>query len=97
VSPGRLIGCSSVAATMSSVRQLPGVRLCSRPDCARAGSVCLTYDYARSTVWLDHLPAEADPHEYDLCESHATRLRVPHGWELVDRRNPVGTRTAATG
>ncbi|MFN8037087.1 MAG: DUF3499 family protein [Acidimicrobiia bacterium] len=74
---------------MTPVRQLHGGRLCSRPDCARPAAVCLRYDYGSGTVWLDRLAAEADPHHYDLCESHAARLRVPSGWELVDRRDSV--------
>lgn len=84
---------------MSAVRQLRGGRLCSRPDCARAAAVCLTYDYAMSTVWLDHLPVESDPHEYNLCELHAARLRVPHGWQLLDRRSSAtaSSVTAAVG
>jgi len=46
----------------------------------------LTYQYSRSFAWLDLLSAERDPHGYDLCERHAGRLRVPHGWRLDDRR-----------
>lgn len=69
-----------------SLRPLLGVRLCARPDCARPAATCLTYDYATSTVWLDALRVEGDPHHYDLCEAHAARLRVPHGWQLLDRR-----------
>lgn len=46
----------------------------------------LTYQYARSLVWLDDLTAERDPHEYDLCETHADRLKPPSGWHLEDRR-----------
>ncbi len=29
------------------------------------------------------LAAFAEPHSYDLCEQHATRLTTPRGWELV--------------
>jgi len=74
----------SVSAVMSL--HVSGWRLCSRPDCARVARACLTYDYSTSTVWLDPLPADSDPNHYDLCEHHATHLRVPHGWELLDRR-----------
>jgi hypothetical protein len=48
--------------------------------------VTLTYEYARAQVWLDDLLAERDPHAYDLCDRHATRLTVPQGWQLRDRR-----------
>jgi hypothetical protein len=40
-------------------------------------------------VWLDELLAERDPHAYDLCNRHASRLSVPHGWRLDDRRLPI--------
>jgi len=61
-------------------------RLCSRPGCAEGASVTLTYQYARSAAWLDELARERDPHAYDLCQRHAGRLSVPHGWRLEDRR-----------
>jgi Protein of unknown function (DUF3499) len=51
--------------------------------------VTLTYEYARSQVWLDELTPERDPHGYDLCERHAERLSVPLGWHLRDRRRPA--------
>ena len=46
----------------------------------------MTYHYGQSQVWLDDLSRERDPHDYDLCERHAGRLSVPHGWHLDDRR-----------
>lgn len=48
--------------------------------------VTLSYQYARSIVWLDQLSDERDPHSYDLCQRHAARLSVPNGWRLEDRR-----------
>jgi hypothetical protein len=61
-------------------------RQCSRPGCAAPAASTLTYQYARSLVWLDSLSRERDPHGYDLCERHADRLGVPAGWRLEDRR-----------
>ena len=61
-------------------------RQCSRPGCAEAAVATLTYQYARSVAWLDDLSSDRDPHGYDLCERHAERLRVPHGWRLEERR-----------
>lgn len=61
-------------------------RHCSRTGCAERARVTLTYQYARSHVWLDDLSADRDPHAYDLCERHADRLSVPSGWSLHDRR-----------
>jgi hypothetical protein len=57
----------------------------------------LTYEYARSQVWLDALAGERDPHAYDLCERHATMLSVPCGWKLWDRRPRVLFRLEPTG
>jgi Protein of unknown function (DUF3499) len=59
--------------------------------------VSLTYEYGRSHVWLDALPAERDPHAYDLCRLHARTLSVPLGWKLSDRREPELCRLEPTG
>jgi len=62
-------------------------RQCSRTGCAEVAAVTLSYQYARSIVWLDDLIAERDPHNYDLCQRHTDRLSVPNGWRLEDRRS----------
>ncbi len=49
--------------------------------------VTLSYQYARSIVWIDDLSLERDPHSYDLCQRHAARLSVPNGWRMEDRRS----------
>jgi len=61
-------------------------RQCSRSGCSERAAVTLTYEYGRSQVWLDDLTPERDPHSYDMCLRHASRLSVPHGWHLEDRR-----------
>jgi hypothetical protein len=71
------------------------LRLCSRPDCARPAAATLEYGYADQTVWMADLAPETDPNRYDLCFPHADRLRVPHGWHLVDRRSDHATAAAA--
>lgn len=43
----------------------------------------LTYAYADSTVVVGPLATYAEPHTYDLCADHATRLTAPRGWEIV--------------
>jgi hypothetical protein len=48
----------------------------------------MSYQYALRVAWLDDLRAERDPHAYDLCEHHVSRLNVPAGWTLEDRRAP---------
>jgi hypothetical protein len=43
----------------------------------------LTYVYADSTAVVGPLAAFAEPHCYDLCDDHATRLTAPRGWDVV--------------
>ena len=61
-------------------------RQCSRTGCALPATATLSYQYARSLVWLDDLADERDPHNYDLCDRHTGRLSVRNGWRLEDRR-----------
>lgn len=58
-------------------------RRCSRPSCTRHAAATLTYVYADSTAVLGPLSPAVEPHNYDLCESHAVRLTAPRGWELI--------------
>jgi hypothetical protein len=50
--------------------------------------------YADSTVVLGPLATFAEPHCYDLCADHATRLTAPRGWDVVrltgDEQAPTG-------
>jgi hypothetical protein len=71
---------------LSAAMDLPVARRrCARPDCALAAAASFSYDYRTRTVWLDDGLAPAPSH-HDLCCGHAERLRVPHGWQLIDRR-----------
>jgi hypothetical protein len=58
-------------------------RRCSRPSCTRHAVATLTYVYADSTAVVGPLSTTAEPHSYDMCEVHATRLTAPRGWELI--------------
>ncbi len=58
-------------------------RRCSRVTCGRAANSTLTYVYADSTAVLGPLSLSVDPHGYDLCDNHASRLTVPLGWQVV--------------
>ncbi len=60
-----------------------GVRKCSKTACASPAVATLTYVYADSTAVLGPLATHAEPHSYDLCEQHASRLTAPRGWEVV--------------
>lgn len=61
-------------------------RQCSRSGCSDLAAVTLSYHYATSQVWIDHLTPEREPHLYDMCDRHADRLSVMRGWHLDDRR-----------
>jgi len=39
--------------------------------------------YADQTAVLGPLSTYAEPHAYDLCETHAERLSAPRGWDVV--------------
>lgn len=43
----------------------------------------MTYVYSDQTAVLGPLSTYAEPHAYDLCDSHAERLSVPRGWEVI--------------
>jgi hypothetical protein len=58
-------------------------RCCSRTACKQLPVYTLTYVYKDSTAVLGPLSGYADPHSWDLCEMHATRLVVPRGWDVV--------------
>ncbi|WP_307005523.1 DUF3499 domain-containing protein [Sinomonas atrocyanea] len=59
------------------------LRHCSRSACRQAAVATLTYVYADSTAVLGPLATFAEPHSYDLCATHADRLTVPRGWDVL--------------
>jgi Protein of unknown function (DUF3499) len=74
---------------LSAAMDLPVVRRrCARPGCALGAEASFAYDYRNRKVGLDDGLAPAPSH-HDLCGGHAARLRVPHGWQLIDRRAAV--------
>jgi hypothetical protein len=58
-------------------------RCCSRTACKKPPVYTLTYVYRDSTAVLGPLAVAVDPHSWDLCEMHASRLVVPRGWDVV--------------
>jgi hypothetical protein len=58
-------------------------RQCSKTLCAHRAVATLTYVYAEQTAVLGPLATYAEPHSYDLCEEHASRLTAPRGWDVV--------------
>jgi hypothetical protein len=70
------------------------VRRCSRTACTLPAVATLTYAYSSSTAVVGPLATYAEPHCYDLCDAHASRLTVPRGWEVV-RHEPEAADVAA--
>jgi hypothetical protein len=58
-------------------------RRCSRTACGRPAVLTLTYVYAEQTAVVGPLATYAEPHSYDLCDSHGERLSAPRGWEVL--------------
>lgn len=57
-------------------------RVCSRAGCNLPAVKTLTYIYAQSTAVLGPLAMYAEPHSYDLCQSHSAKLTLPNGWTV---------------
>lgn len=72
------------------VDPVTALRQCSKTTCVRPASSTLTYVYAEQTAVLGPLATYAEPHSYDLCEEHATRLTAPRGWDVVRIELPEG-------
>jgi len=58
-------------------------RRCTRSACGQRAVATLTYVYSDFTAVVGPLATYAEPHAYDLCESHAERLVAPRGWEVI--------------
>lgn len=66
-------------------------RRCIRPGCAHYAVATLTYVYADSTAVVGPLATIREPHSWDLCLGHASRITAPRGWELVRHAAPLPT------
>lgn len=66
-----------------TVIRVSPVRRCSRTACGRPAVNTLTYVYADQTAVLGPLATFAEPHAYDICETHSERLSAPRGWEVL--------------
>ena len=51
----------------------------------------LTYVYADSTAVVGPLGTVREPHSWDLCLGHASRITAPRGWELMRHAAPLPT------
>jgi hypothetical protein len=49
----------------------------------------LTFVYSDSTAVVGPLATVREPHAWDLCIGHASRITAPRGWELVRHARPL--------
>jgi Protein of unknown function (DUF3499) len=66
-------------------------RRCCRPGCPHYAVATLTFVYSDSTAVVGPLAIAHEPHSWDLCVSHASRITAPRGWELVRHSGPLAT------
>ncbi|BCK53571.1 hypothetical protein NWFMUON74_13430 [Nocardia wallacei] len=59
------------------------MRRCCRPGCKNPAVATLTYVYSDSTAVVGPLATVAEPHSWDLCDTHASRITAPKGWDMV--------------
>lgn len=64
-------------------------RRCCRPGCSHYAVATLTFVYADSTAVVGPLSIAREPHSWDLCHGHASRITAPRGWELVRHAGPL--------
>lgn len=58
-------------------------RKCTKTGCRQPAVATLTYAYSDRAAVLGPLATYAEPHTYDLCADHATRLTAPVGWDVM--------------
>ncbi|ORA28869.1 DUF3499 domain-containing protein [Mycobacterium aquaticum] len=66
-------------------------RRCCRPGCPHYAVATLTFVYSDSTAVVGPLATVSEPHSWDLCVGHASRITAPRGWELVRHAGPLPT------
>ena len=57
----------------------------------------LTYDYSQSIAVIGPLGGTVEPHSWDLCDFHASRMTAPRGWEMLRNIPTYGGRAAVGG
>ena len=82
--------CRRVASSPSDSLACVNVpRRCCRPGCPHYGVATLTFVYSDSTAVVGPLATVSEPHSWDLCVMHASRITAPKGWELVRHAGPL--------
>ncbi len=67
------------------------MRRCCRPGCKNPAVATLTYVYSDSTAVVGPLATVAEPHSWDLCGTHASRITAPKGWDMVRHEGSFAT------
>jgi len=62
------------------------MRSCTRNGCREESHVMVVFQYATSSIWVDHLADERQPNVYEFCATHWQRFQPPSGWSMDDRR-----------
>lgn len=62
---------------------MSSARRCSKTACRQPAVATLTYAYSDRAVVVGPLATFAEPHSYDLCADHASKLTPPRGWDIV--------------
>ncbi|BBY07503.1 hypothetical protein MNVI_28210 [Mycobacterium noviomagense] len=72
-----------------SLSTVTAPRRCCRPGCPHYAVATLTFVYSDSTAVVGPLATAREPHSWDLCVGHASRITAPRGWELVRHPGPL--------
>jgi hypothetical protein len=80
---------AAIAHDSLSIVNVP--RRCCRPGCPHYAVATLTFVYSDSTAVVGPLATVPEPHSWDLCVGHASRITAPRGWELVRHAGPLPT------
>lgn len=67
------------------------MRRCCRPGCKNPAVATLTYVYSDSTAVVGPLATVEEPHSWDLCTTHGSRITAPKGWDMVRHEGGFST------
>ncbi len=77
------VSATAAAFSHDSLQIVNVPRRCCRPGCPHYAVATLTFVYSDSTAVVGPLATANEPHSWDLCVGHASRITAPRGWQLV--------------
>jgi hypothetical protein len=80
---------AAVRLSRDSLSIVNAPRRCCRPGCPHYAVATLTFVYSDSTAVVGPLATAQEPHSWDLCVGHASRITAPRGWQLVRHSGPL--------